>query len=208
MNELKLKICGMKYPDNIREVAQLAPDYMGFIFYQKSKRFVGADFVIPEISSSIKKVGVFVNDTIDNILVKVNKYKLDLVQLHGDESAEFCKTIRTTVPVIKAFGIDENFDFSLLNKYADSCDYFLFDTKTPEYGGSGTKFDWNILENYKGNKPFFLSGGIELESVKKISNLKSQISNLYAIDVNSKFEIKPGLKDIDKLKTMKNELPG
>ncbi|MFH1005376.1 MAG: phosphoribosylanthranilate isomerase [Bacteroidota bacterium] len=191
---MKLKICGMKYADNIREVAKLSPDFMGFIFYPYSKRFVGYNFVMPEITFSIKKVGVFVNDSIENILNKVKKYKLDFVQLHGNESVEFCKRTGEKVKIIKAFGIDEQFNFSALNEYENCCEYFLLDTKTKEYGGSGKSFDKNFLKHYKSQKPFFLSGGIDLEEVSILNT-----SNLFAIDVNSKFEISPGVKDINKL---------
>lgn len=194
---MKLKVCGMKYADNIAEVAKLSPDYMGFIFYSKSKRFVGDDFTMPEIPASIKKVGVFVNESIENIEEKINKYKLDYVQLHGDESPEFCERISKSVKVIKAFGVDESFDFISLNKYENSCEYFLFDTKAAAYGGSGTSFDKSVLKKYHLSVPFFVSGGIGME---EIQNLRYQISNLYAVDVNSKFETEPGLKDINKLK--------
>jgi len=197
---MKLKICGMKYADNIREVAKLSPDFMGFIFYEKSKRFVGKDFIIPEISSEIKRVGVFVNDSLENISEKVKKHKLDFVQLHGVESADFCKAISAKIKVIKAFGVDEQFDFSILKQYEPFFEYFLFDTKTELYGGSGQSFDKNILSNYKLSKPYFLSGGIDSANVGAL--------NPFAIDVNSKFETEPGLKDINKLKLLKDELSG
>ncbi|MGQ0829375.1 MAG: phosphoribosylanthranilate isomerase [Bacteroidota bacterium] len=199
---MKLKVCGLKYKENIEQVAVLHPDYMGFIFYPGSKRFVGNDFVMPNISSNIKKVGVFVNATVDEIKEKVIKYKLDLVQLHGDESSQFCAQIKPIVKVMKAFGINETFDFKILESYKNSCDYFLFDTKTSEYGGSGKQFDWTILKSYNNDIPFFLSGGLDL---KNINNLQLTTCNLqpFAIDVNSKFEIEPGLKDIEKLKQLK-----
>ncbi|MBI3502944.1 MAG: phosphoribosylanthranilate isomerase [Bacteroidetes bacterium] len=195
---MKIKVCGMKYADNIREVTKLSPDFMGFIFYPKSKRFVADDFVMPEISSSIKKVGVFVNDTIENIFEKVKKYKLDYVQLHGDESEGFCKRAGEKTKVIKAFGIEEQFDFSVLNDYENCCEYFLFDTKTKQYGGSGKSFDRNILQNYKLSKSYFISGGIDSADTGELKP--------FAIDVNSKFEIKPGLKDINELKKLFDEV--
>ena len=201
--KMKLKICGMKDADNIKEVAKLSPDFMGFIFYSGSKRFVGNDFIMPEMPAEIKKVGVFLNDSVENILVKVKKYKLDVVQLHGDESSDLCRQMQKNVAVIKAFGIDEHFDFSLLNGYEDCCDYFLFDTKTKEYGGSGKSFDKNILKNYKSSKPYFISGGID-----SIPVLNTQYPIPFSIDVNSKFETSPGLKDINKLKILKDELSG
>lgn len=202
---MRLKVCGMKYADNILAVSKLSPDFMGFIFYHKSKRFVGEDFTLPEISPKVKKVGVFVNDSIENIADKVNQHKLDFVQLHGDESAEFCRKASEAVGVIKAFGVDEKFDFSVLNEYESFCDFFLFDTKTNEYGGSGKSFDKNILCNYKLQKPFFISGGLDLADCSRPRTLDSK---LFAFDVNSKFEIEPGLKDINKLKILKDELSG
>lgn len=202
---MNLKVCGMKYADNIREVAKLSPDFIGFIFYPKSKRYVGGDFVVPNIPSEIKRVGVFVNDSIENISDKVVKYKLDFVQLHGDESADFCKMISDKTSVIKAFGIDDGFDFSSLKQYEKCCDYFLFDTKSNEYGGTGKEFDRSILWNYRLSKPYFLSGGVSVEEVR---SQKPEVRKAYAVDVNSKFETKPGFKDINKLKLLIDELSG
>lgn len=207
---MKLKVCGMKYADNIREVAEFKPDFMGFIFYPKSKRYVGADFVIPEISSDIKRVGVFVNEPLESIGDKIKKYALDFVQLHGDESADYCNQLfqskaRSNCKIIKAFGIDEQFDFSILKEYESCCEYFMFDTKTTEYGGSGTKFDSSILNKYRISKPFFLSGGVGI-GISADPIIKH--SQFFAVDVNSKFENGPGLKDIHKLKILKDELSG
>jgi len=204
----------MKYPDNIREVAKFSPDFMGFIFYQQSKRFVGDDFVMPEISPGIAKVGVFVNDALERILEKAAKYKLDYVQLHGGESPEFCKKVGNKVKVIKAFGLpcysernEESFLFDSLAEYENCCEYFLFDTRTSEHGGSGKSFDRNILRNYQLSKPFFLSGGIDEADVADLC-IQTSVTKPFAIDVNSKFEIEPGLKDIDKLKILIHELSG
>ncbi|MCC6690957.1 MAG: phosphoribosylanthranilate isomerase [Bacteroidia bacterium] len=208
MSAVKLKICGMKNADNINDAAKVVPDFMGFIFYPHSKRFVGADFIIPHLPASISKVGVFVNSTIDEIKLIVKNYKLDYVQLHGNESPDFCSEAHKFVGVIKAFGVHDSFDFSICNQYQQSCNYFLFDTQTSEYGGSGLKFGWEMLKKYNCSTPFFLSGGINMEDLSQILYLKSQIPNLYAIDVNSKFEIAPGLKDINKLKLLTNELSG
>lgn len=204
---MKLKICGLKHPDNILEVAALAPDFMGFIFYSESKRFVGNDFVMPQIPSSIKRVGVFVerresfNDTNDKSIGKiksaVEKYRLDFVQLHGNEFPEYCKKISKHVKIIKAFAVDEHFDFEKVKKYEEFCDYFLFDTKTELHGGSGKQFDWSLLKRYVSKTPYFISGGIGLEDIEKLKNIELTI---FGMDVNSKFEKEPGLKDIDLLK--------
>ena len=193
---MKLKICGMKYPDNIMEVVKLQPDYLGFIFYEKSARYL--DVEIPEFRQTIQKVGVFVNATLDEILYKIKRYNLDLVQLHGNETPEFCDLLQhANVEIIKVFPVDEKFDFAVIQPFENVCDYFLFDTKGPLHGGNGITFNWNILKNYPSQKPFFLSGGIGVEEIKKIKKLNLPI---YAIDINSQFEIKPGLKNIELLK--------
>lgn len=188
---MKIKICGMKFANNILEVSTLLPDYLGFIFYEKSSRYFEGE--IPEIPSSIKKVGVFVNEQYEEIKRKFKSYKLDLIQLHGDESPEFCKKLSDEkIKIIKAFSVDDHFDFQILERYEDVCDYFLFDTKGKLYGGNGTTFNWTILERYKSNRPLFLSGGIGIDELHKTKTLNLPI---HAIDVNSKFEIAPGLKN-------------
>ena len=195
----------MKYEDNIKAVAELQPDYMGFIFYKKSKRnFEG---ILPNLPDGIKKVGVFVDTSLEEINENIEKYGLQAVQLHGDESPEFCDHIKN-VEVIKVFAIGKTFDFGTLKQYEDVCDYFLFDTKGKEKGGNGIVFDWNLLKNYSSKKPFFLSGGIgleELESIKDFSNSKLA-RYCYALDLNSKFEDEPGLKNVEKLNYFKNNL--
>ena len=195
-----LKICGMKYPDNILEVSQLLPDYLGFIFYEKSSRYF--DGKIPKLPESIKKVGVFVNATYEEIISKIEKYNLDLIQLHGNETSEFCLKFKNLDnEIIKVFSVDDDFDFDNLEIYDSACDYFLFDTKGKLHGGNGVTFNWQILEKYKSNKPLFLSGGIGIEEIEKLKTLNLPI---YAIDVNSKFETEPGLKNIELLKTLKD----
>ena len=149
----------MKYPENIEEIAQLQPDYLGFIFYDKSERYF--DGKLPKIDKSIQKVGVFVNATVEEILAKVKLYDLQLVQLHGNESPEFCHVLKlSNVTIIKVFSVGIAFDFNEIQPYENSCDYFLFDTKGEKPGGNGTVFDWEILKNYHSKKLFFLSGGI------------------------------------------------
>lgn len=193
---MKLKICGMKGVDNIQEVAALQPDYLGFIFYEKSPRFFNGK--LPELPKSIQKVGVFVNATMNDILQKVKEYDLQVVQLHGNETPEVCEVLKIiNVKVIKAFSVNENFDFEILAPYESVCDYFLFDTKGKKPGGNGTTFNWEILKNYPSKKRFFLSGGIGLEEINKIKKLYLPI---HALDVNSKFEIEPGLKNINDCK--------
>ena len=203
---MKTKICGMKYKDNMEQVAELKPDYMGFIFYAPSKRYVSGDAQIPALPPEIKKVGVFVNADADDIIDKINRYNLDCIQLHGAEPPYFCRQMQRITCIIKAFGVDEHFDFQVLEAYKDTCTYFLFDTKTKEHGGSGQQFNWELLKNYQGNIPFFLSGGLDLEAVKEIKTFAERNPLLYGIDVNSKFEISPGLKDIDKLERLIKEI--
>ncbi|QOG04234.1 phosphoribosylanthranilate isomerase [Flavobacterium sp. MDT1-60] len=194
---MKLKICGMKYPENILEVGALLPDYMGFIFWEKSARYFNGE--IPELIETIKKTGVFVNQPQEEILDKVQKYNLQAVQLHGDESVEFLSELKKQLPkkieIIKAFSADNDFDFEILKPYESVCDYFLFDTKGKLPGGNGTTFDWTILKKYKSDKPFFLSGGIGINELKAIEEISKTNLPIYAIDVNSKFEIEPGLKN-------------
>lgn len=187
----------MKYPENILEVGALLPDYMGFIFWEKSARYFTG--TIPELIKTIKKVGVFVNQTQEEILEKVTKYNLQAVQLHGNESVEFVSELKNQlskkIEIIKAFSTDENFDFEVIKPFEPVCNYFLFDTKGKLPGGNGTTFDWTILKKYNSDKPFFLSGGIGISELKAIEEISKSNLPIYAIDVNSKFEIEPGLKN-------------
>ncbi|WP_262903101.1 phosphoribosylanthranilate isomerase [Sphingobacterium sp. GVS05A] len=190
----------MKYPDNIVAVTALAIDYIGFIFYEKSKRFVGnANQEYIKGLKCITKVGVFVNASLTEINDKIEEFNLNAVQLHGDESPQFCEELKqyTAVTVIKAFGIDQHFDWTVLDAYIGAIDYFLFDTKSNSYGGTGIQFDWSLLHQYKLECPYFLSGGLDADNVKDA--LKANDPRLYALDLNSKFEVEPGLKDIDLL---------
>ena len=206
---MKWKVCGLKFTENIKDVVALQPDFIGFIFFSDSKRFVGENFQMPSINKKIKKVGVFVNSNLAFIINKVEKYNLDFIQLHGDESSTFCEELKQTlsitintkkIGIIKAFGIDINFDFNKLLIYSKLCEYFLFDTQSLNFGGTGEKFDWSLLKNYKLNVPFFISGGIGLSNIDEISTLKLYFPHLFAIDVNSKLEKEPGVKNIDELK--------
>jgi phosphoribosylanthranilate isomerase len=200
--DMKLKICGMKYHENILEVSKLLPDYLGFIFYKKSSRYFDGEILV--IPKSIKKVGVFVNASLEEINGKIKKYDLDLIQLHGNETPEFCQNLKNeNIEIIKVFSVDDNFDFEILNQYEDACDYFLFDTKGKLHGGNGVTFNWQILEKYKSDKPLFLSGGIGIEEIEKLITLNLPI---YAIDINSKFEIEPGLKSTQLLQQFITQL--
>jgi phosphoribosylanthranilate isomerase len=229
---MKLKVCGMKYVENIQQVGALQPDYLGFIFYEKSKRnFEG---IIPELPSSIKKTGVFVNEMLAIVISMVEEYRLAAIQLHGDESVEYILELKAqlaerkelfieenkqitkkknqhfiadcTIEIIKVFGIKDTFDFDILKPYVAVVDYFLFDTKGKERGGNGTKFDWTVLKKYPFEKPFFLSGGIGLEDVVEVRKTIHSDLPIYALDVNSKFESAPGVKKIEELKEFKTSL--
>ncbi len=199
---MKLKICGMKYAENIKEISLLLPDYMGFVFWKKSKRYYDGE--LPAIPNSTQKVGVFVDAIFEEIIEKIEKYKLDLIQLHGDESVSFCKKLKSKdIKLIKVFSVSDDFNFDELIPFEEVCDYFLFDTKGKFPGGNGTTFNWNILDKYTSQKPLFLSGGIGSDALVRIHQLQFPI---YGIDVNSKFEIEPGLKNKKLLKEFKNNL--
>ncbi len=200
-NQLKIKVCGMRDQQNVLDVAQTGIDFMGFIFYKKSKRYVGKHFD-PEIPKSIqdpiKTVGVFVNEDSDSLLSIMQHYKFDFAQLHGDESVEYCKQLQTEgIKIIKAFGINQEFDFEQLQAYESHVDFFLFDTQSVNYGGTGQKFNWETLNQYNLSKPFLLSGGIGADDAGSV--LEFEHPRLFGIDLNSKFERAPADKDVEML---------
>jgi len=198
--KLKIKICGLRDPENIRDVLALQPDYIGFIFYPASKRFVGSlDSGWVARLTGADKTGVFVNADEQQVTSLTKGYGFQAVQLHGNEDPEYCARLRTTgVTVIKALGIDEQFDWARLRGYEDAVDYFLFDTRSKQHGGTGVRFDWRLLAGYTSDKPFFLSGGLDAENIHEA--LKIGDNRLHALDLNSKFETVPGIKDIKLLK--------
>lgn len=223
---VRLKVCGMKH--NTAAVAALQPDYLGFIFYEKSPRNYDLK-EIPKLPPGVKKVGVFVNASLDFVLEKVLQFGFDVIQLHGNESPEYCSELRklntelvstshpdhevpalseiegpvlSEIEVWKVFSIKDHFDFSVLGAYEPYVDAFLFDTKGKEKGGNGYTFDWEVLKDYPSKKPFVLSGGIGLNELDSVRNMLKTDLPLFAIDVNSKFEDQPGLKntsDLEKL---------
>ncbi len=198
---MKIKVCGMRYGENIKRLMKLKPDFIGFIFYPKSKRYVGDDFdskILLSIPNYIIKTGVFVNSPADVIISKARKYDLDLIQLHGNESPDFCKELNANgLSLTKVFSVGNDFDFSILESYVPHCRYFLFDTQCKEYGGSGKKFNWEILENYTLDVPLILSGGISPDDTEELKSIKIP---LFAIDINSRFETLPGMKNIPLIK--------
>jgi phosphoribosylanthranilate isomerase len=197
---MKIKVCGLKYPGNISDVVTLSPDYVGFICYAPSPRYAPElnTEILDALPGTIYKTAVFVNEDAETVAKLIDNYKFDAIQLHGNESPEFCDVFKDKVTVIKAFGLDRNFDFEQLNQFSDSVDFFLFDTKTDKHGGSGLTFDWSLLDNYTLDIPFFLSGGLSPENLEQVKAIKHP--QFYGVDLNSKFELEPGLKDINKLK--------
>lgn len=202
---MKLKVCGMRDSSNIQELVALKPDFIGFIFYDKSPRFIGevvSEEEIRQIPASIKKVGVFVNASPDYIVNTARQCDLQYVQLHGNELPDFCRILRQKgLNVIKAFSVDGSFNFAMLNNYKPFCDLFLFDTKGAQPGGNGVAFDWSVLRNYDQQVPFLLSGGVSLENIDELMDLSTSVP-IYGIDINSRFEIEPGLKNMDLIKKL------
>jgi phosphoribosylanthranilate isomerase len=194
---VKVKICGMREPENLRFIAALKPDFIGLIFYRKSPRFVLPEraAALPQFSK-IRRVGVFVNENVETILEIAARTDLFAVQLHGDESPETCREMKRTnknLQIIKAFSVGSDFDGKQLEDYEKDCDYFLFDTKAKKRGGSGKVFDWEILQSFPVRRPFFLSGGIGAENVGSAIAACAGLP-LFALDLNSRVEISPALK--------------
>jgi len=195
----------MRDHENIMNVAEVAPDFMGFIFYPLSPRYVGTDFTIPPDFPSDMRVGVFVNESVESILFQAERHDLDFVQLHGSETVKECWEIkRHNIKIIKAFAIDTFFDFEVPKFYLDDVDYFLFDTKGKKPGGNAETFDWSLLDQYRDEKPYFLSGGISPENVAEAVSINDP--RLVALDVNSGVELHPGVKDPGKIKRVKDVL--
>ncbi len=198
--DMKIKVCGMTDPKNVKEVLALKPDYIGFIFHPGSSRFVDRHQASwSQGIDQVQKVGVFVNAQADEVLAASTALSLDAAQLHGNESPEVCMTLKSAnLLVIKAFGIHQNFNWERLEAYHQSVDYFLFDTASAQYGGSGISFDWELLKQYPLDKSYFLSGGISPANLSEAQQFKDE--RLYALDLNSKFEDRPGIKNITVLK--------
>ena len=220
-----IKVCGMRDAQNIREVSQLGVDMIGMIFYPKSPRYVEMqsshagiipDYVKEDINiksaKSPARVGVFVDDMVQNIVTRVVNYHLDYIQLHGNEPREMCENLRLTldpdirpgIKIIKAISVSDASDIQKYKEYVGAVDLFLFDTKCKTVGGSGQQFDWQVLEQYDGEVPFLLSGGIGPEDASRIHAFHHP--KCIGIDLNSRFEIEPGVKDVEKLKEFLNEI--
>ncbi len=209
---MRIKVCGMTLPEQVNALDEMGVDFAGFIFYRKSPRYMGQK-ISPEkmkqIKGRIAKVGVFVNTPYEELMRTVESYRLDMVQLHGDETAFFCERVANYVTVVKAFRISENDPLEwTIRSFHDGCDMFMFDTMGAGYGGTGKKFDWNLLKQVRFDKLFFLSGGIEPGDEEKLKEFEKEEAGkkLFSIDINSRFEISAGVKDMEKVRTFVNKL--
>ena len=210
---MKIKVCGMKEHTNIEDIISLKPDYLGLIFYDKSQRFVSNELnqlFIKNITSKLKVVGVFVNSDLKFIFDTVNHYSLSCVQLHGDEDSDFCQKLKTLIPetaIWKAIRVSTETELENIGNEFEVCSKLVFDTSCDNnFGGTGKSFDWKLLDKYNGPIKFFLSGGIGPENTDQaIEYLKSHQYGM-GIDINSKVEIKPGLKSVSLVRNIINRI--
>lgn len=203
---MKLKVCGMKFKENLDQLVELKPNYIGFIFYEKSPRhYAGESYDLPR---GIQKVGVFVNAFFSEIIRMIYKHGLDVVQIHGDESEEYCRELKGYFPNLKIWkvvSVGSDFKMKDLPIY-DTIDAYVFDTKGANYGGNGVKFDWEILNSFQLDKEIMLSGGISLEDIPNIFEVRKKVPQIKIIDINSRFEVEPGLKNIELVKDFSRKL--
>ena len=208
---MRIKVCGMTQMEQVDKLADLGVTFAGFIFYPKSPRYVFKHMTTTQIrkENNINKVGVFVNAPVEEVLHMVDECRLHMVQLHGDESPKYCEKIADYVSVVKAFRLSDNDSVQwMIKPFMDVCDMFMFDTMGAGYGGTGKKFDWNMLQGQTIGKPFFLSGGIEPGDEDKLKTFTAEpvAKALFAIDINSKFELAPGIKEMDKVRLFADNL--
>lgn len=196
-----IKVCGLNRTNNLHQIGLINIDMIGINLYMDSPRYIGN--VSIKTNPNIKRVGVFVDPSIWELQQYIDDCRLDYVQLHGEASVELCQEIQSTAKVIKVFAIDDEFDFGQTVPYS-FCDYFLFDTKSKLHGGSGKKFGWELLDNYEGEVPFLIAGGIGPDDVDAIKGITH--TQFAGVDLNSKFEIEPGLKDLRKIEQFVKEL--
>lgn len=203
---MRIKVCGMTLPEQVNTLDEMGVDLAGFIFYEKSPRYVRKKIspaIMKKTGGRIAKVGVFVNMPYEELMKTVEDYRLDMVQLHGDESERFCEKVANYVSVIKAFRLSDNDPIDwMVRPYHEGCDMYMFDTLGAGYGGTGKKFDWNMLKGTHINKLFFLSGGIEPGDEDKLNEFAAlpEAEKLFAVDINSRFEISSGVKNIEKIR--------
>ncbi|HQR93429.1 MAG TPA: phosphoribosylanthranilate isomerase [Sediminibacterium sp.] len=212
---MRIKVCGMTKAEQVLQLDELGVEFAGFIFYPKSPRYVLSHMSKEQLKKlkgkHINKVGVFVNTPVEELLQLVDACGLYLVQLHGDENPRYCEQVANYVTVVKAFRLREGEDILWRAKdYQDAADMFLFDTEGAGYGGTGKKFNWDLLKGGNVRKPFFLSGGIQPEDVELLKEFQKEpvAKDLFAVDINSKFELAPGLKNMDKIQTFVKALKG
>jgi phosphoribosylanthranilate isomerase len=208
----RIKVCGLTNANQVRQFNELGIEFAGFNFYKRSPRYVHKTMpstAIKKIRGKINKVGVFVDEDADELLQTVDDCGLYLVQLHGNESPRYCEKISNYISVIKVFRLsdDDNVEWKIKDYY-DAADMFMFDTETTSFGGSGKKFNWQILKDLKINKPFFLAGGISVDDADELKKFAQQpvANDLFAVDINSKFEVMPGVKDVELVKGFKKKL--
>ena len=195
---LKLKICGLNNTTNLKEILALEPDFIGLNFYPDSIRFVNEEVKV-ESPENVKRVGVFVNEGIKRIIDYSHEYHLSYIQLHGEESPEFCEALQLhDLKIIKVFRVNKGFTFNEVEPFVEKSEYFLFDAAGESYGGNGVIFNWEILKDYPFDTPYFLAGGLSPENVDQVFQI--EFPKLYALDVNSGYEAAPGIKDVDKVK--------
>jgi phosphoribosylanthranilate isomerase len=205
---MRVKVCGMTEIDQVRQLDAMGVDFAGFIFYPKSPRYVLRHLAGEQVKKArlrLGKVGVFVNPGYDEVMKQVDSFGLDMIQLHGDETPRLCEQLANYITVIKVFRLSENDPVDwLIKPYQDACDMFLFDTEGVGYGGTGKKFNWDTLKPANIDKLFFLSGGIEPGDVERLKTFEREpvARKLFAIDINSKFEVSPGVKDLKKVRAM------
>lgn len=208
---MRIKVCGMTQLEQVENLPALGATFAGFIFYPKSPRYVFRHLTSAQIKkiNTINKVGVFVNSSIEEVLLMVDECRLHMVQLHGDESPKYCERLADYVSVVKAFRLSDNDSIDwMIRPFMDVCDMFMFDTMGSGYGGTGKKFDWNILKGGTIGKPFFLSGGIQPEDATALKEFSEDTvaRSMFAIDINSKFETSPGVKEMSKVGKFIREL--
>jgi phosphoribosylanthranilate isomerase len=203
---MKIKVCGMTLPEQVNALEDMGVELAGFNFYPKSPRYMGFKIApdrMKKIGGRIAKVGVFVNETYENLMKIVEDYRLDMVQLHGDETERFCENVANYVTVIKAFRLSDNDPIDwMIRPFNEGSDMYMFDTLGADYGGTGKKFDWNVLKDKIIDKLFLISGGVELGDEERLLEFKKELVavKLFAVDINTKFEIGAGIKDMNRIR--------
>jgi len=202
-----IKVCGIKSEDNLAALSSLPVDMVGLNFYKPSPRYVGPE-VVPQwydvLPDEVSRVGVFVNESMDDIMDIADEYRLDYVQLHGDEDVSFCNEAAAQLPIIKVVRVGSHIDWSQIERYAEVAEYILFDTDSKAYGGSGHKFDWSLLADYPLSTPYLIGGGVGPEDTNLLQSHSH--TKFIGVDINSRFEIEPAVKNIELIKKFAYDL--